>query len=274
MYVLYHGGCYDGWTAAWIAERSMPGAILLPAFHGQPIPDTPVGSDVYMIDIAFPNAEMVAYSRDRQLRVLDHHKSREVDMAGLNYVFDVTQSGAMLAWHEFHDTFHQAPPHLVRYTQDRDLWQFKLPQAAEIGCYIESFPRDLDTYDTLSQELETNLAQCADIGRELLRYKQTRVHEIADLACEIDLCSYRVPIVNTSCLMSEVAHELGLRFPRACFTAYYFRRPDGLNAVGLRTMDPVFDVSLIATRFQGGGGHRAAAGFQITDNEMSALLNR
>ena len=36
--------------------------------------------------------------------------------------------------------------------------------------------------------------------------------------------------------------------------------PDGLYRVSLRTVDPAVDVSAIA-REEGGGGHRAAAGF-------------
>jgi oligoribonuclease NrnB/cAMP/cGMP phosphodiesterase (DHH superfamily) len=273
MYVIYHDQCFDGFTAAWVAKCAHSDAVLLPANHGQPIPDTPLGSRVYMIDISFPRALMVAYGHGRHLRTLDHHKTAEAALVGFpDCVFDMNRSGAMLAWNEFHpDSQDGEAPWLVQYTQDSDLWRFALPQSREIGAFIESYPRTLEAYDALDAMLEGGLAQCAEVGSALLRMKDQKISEISQYSFTAMIGGYTVPVVNTSCFFSEVANRLCVLYPDKPFAAYYFRRNDGVTQFGLRS-DNGFDVSEVA-KLYGGGGHKAASGFQLeTDAEVYRLF--
>jgi hypothetical protein len=271
MHVIYHDNCYDGFTAAWVAKRARPGAVLLPANHGLPIPEVPVGADVYMIDISFPRSLMEVMRQTNNLRVLDHHKTAEAALDGFpNCVFDMERSGAMLSWNEFYPG--ETAPWLVAYTQDRDLWRFNLPMSQEVGAFIESFPRELEAYDELSMLLERELAQCAEIGASILRMKRQKIEEVATNAFFGQIAGHKVPIVNTACFFSEVANRLCILYPDLPFAAYYFRRNDGVTQFGLRSTNG-FDVSEIA-KVYGGGGHRAASGFQIgDDNDVLELLS-
>jgi oligoribonuclease NrnB/cAMP/cGMP phosphodiesterase (DHH superfamily) len=70
---------------------------------------------------------------------------------------------------------------------------------------------------------------------------------------------YKVMMVNTPVLISEVGNQLVTRNPEIDFAAMYFDQP-GLKRVWSLRAAGKADVSLIATSF-GGGGHPNAAGF-------------
>jgi len=53
-FVLYHSPCYDGFGAAYAAWRSLGDtAEYIPVSHGNPPPDLPKGSHVYIIDFSY-----------------------------------------------------------------------------------------------------------------------------------------------------------------------------------------------------------------------------
>src|SRR5688500_13186139 len=116
IHIIVHGGCYDGFGAAWVALKCMPDATIHYGLHGQPIPDVPDGAIVYMIDISYPRPAMEALAQRASLRVLDHHKTAQAALDGFpNTVFDMTKSGAMLAHEEFFPGLEA--PRLIQYIQ-------------------------------------------------------------------------------------------------------------------------------------------------------------
>jgi hypothetical protein len=105
-----------------------------------------------------------------------------------------------------------------------------------------------------------DVERLAEEGISILRYQR----EIVELVCSQErveeIAGYRVPVVNSAVLGSEVGAELLKRHPEAPFVAIYFDRGDGRRQWSLRSKED-FDVSLVARRFQN-GGHRQAAGFE------------
>jgi oligoribonuclease NrnB/cAMP/cGMP phosphodiesterase (DHH superfamily) len=258
--VLYHAGCDDGFGAAWAAWRALGDrAMYLPVNYGQPAPTLPDGAIVTIVDFAYPRDTLLRLRERVLLHVLDHHKSAAEDLAGLDFaVFDMTKSGARLAWEHFHPGVEL--PALLAYVEDRDLWRFALSCTKEITAYVRSYPRDFDTWQMLDSQVCDHINTPLSAGGAILRATNQLVAAHVDHAHLTDFDGMRVPCVNATMLQSEIGAALCERFPGAPFSLTYFDREDGLRVWSLRTTRADVDCSAIASR-HGGGGHPGAAGF-------------
>lgn len=267
--VLYHANCNDGFCAAWAAWRKFGSdADYLPVQYGQEPPDV-TGRLVFILDFSYKRPVLLKMaSKAAGIVVLDHHKTAMTDLVGgyelsdgprllangLTVRFDMNKSGGRLAWENFHPN--QPPPWLVDYTEDRDLWRWKLEESREVNACLASWPRTFEEWDKLAFDT-TAVAHFAEQGSAILRYQSQLIDSICVSASEIDLDGYRILAANTSCLFSEVAGKLAVGRP---FGAAYFFRNDGKLQWSLRSSDDGIDVSEIAKK-HGGGGHVRAAGF-------------
>lgn len=266
--IMYHAGCADGLCAAWVAHRKMPDAEFVPVQYGQEPPDV-LGRDVFILDFSYKRPVMERMRESaRMLTVLDHHKTAQAELEGFGGQsantlcrFDLNKSGGRLAWEWF---FPGEPASwLVDYTEDRDLWRWKLPRSREISAVIASYPFDFDLWDRWNMSANNwngTPVVLANEGEAILRYQQRQVDTLCDHASEIDMDGHKVLAVNTPLLQSEIAGKLAEGRP---FGAVYFIRDDGKRVWSLRSRDGGVDVSEIAKR-HGGGGHRNAAGFEET----------
>jgi hypothetical protein len=264
-----HGNCYDGHGAAWVAKKFMEDAVIYYANHGDPIPPVPDGCLCWMIDISWPRKQMLELAQRVSLRVLDHHKSAQAALEGFpNAVFDMDKSGAMLAWLEFIGNT-TPPPRLIEYVQDQDLWTWTMPNSSEVCSYIRSFPRTIEAWTELEEQLEDPELndQIVAIGAAIMRSDRQKVQEMCDQAFFATIGGHSVPVANATTQFSAVGHELCKRYPDAKFAAYFMDRADGQRQWGLRSIGE-FDVSEIAKKY-GGGGHKNASGFQTERPEGS-----
>lgn len=266
--VLYHANCADGFCAAWCAYlKFLDGADYLPVNYGQNPPDV-AGRDVYILDFSYKRRvleEMVNVCRSMVLR--DHHKTAQADLEPVegwptctDFLFDMSKSGGRLAWECFFPG--EPAPWLVEYTEDRDLWRWKLPHSKEASAAIASLPHDYAVWDRLAAMVlpggPSPPARLIDEGAAILRYQAQQVDEQCKNAVEIDMDGHRVLTVNATMLISEIAGKLAEGRP---FGTSYFIRGDGKKVWSLRSRDGGVDVSEVAKR-HGGGGHRNAAGFE------------
>ncbi len=195
------------------------------------------------------------------LVVLDHHRTAEMELFGLSsgsncglIRFDMTKSGARLAWDYF---FRDEPiPWLVSYVEDRDLWSWKLPMSKEVSAAIASYPKDFALWEKWGQQKEIPWELVTE-GAAILRYQQQQIDNACKNAVEITLDGHRVLCVNSAMLISEIAGKLAIGRP---FGATFFIRSDGKKVWSLRSDQDSVDVSEVARR-RGGGGHFHAAGF-------------
>lgn len=256
VYVIYHGNCPDGFTAAWVAWTKFGmHAVYIPATYGQPIPAIPDGSEVYILDFSYPRDDLTALHARCKLMVLDHHASAEAMLAGLPFArFDMTKSGARLAWEYWNAE--DEPPALLRYVEDRDLWRWSLSASREVAAALKTYPMDFETWANL---MAAPIKDVASEGITALRLQDATVTMMARQARWTVIEGYEVPVVNAAAFWSEVADMLLYRESDALFAAAYFDRADGRRQWSLRSR-PGFDVSEIAAVF-GGGGHPQAAGF-------------
>jgi uncharacterized protein len=210
--------------------------------------------------------------------VLDHHKTAQAELDGIVdefcqrpdlianppgselpvVHFDMNKSGGRLTWEHF---FPGKPaPWLVDYTEDRDLWRWKLDWSKEISAFVGSHPFDFRLWDDWSRTGpgSERWDTFVDQGAAILRYRDQLVRRAVENATEVELAGHKVKAVNSTVLFSEVAGELAKDRP---FGAAYFDRNDGRRQWSLRSRDGGVDVSEVAKRF-GGGGHARAAGFE------------
>lgn len=269
-YVLYHANCWDGFGAAWAAQKVLgrEGVEYLPVLYGQPPPPLPDAEHVYIVDFSYPREVLLALTA-KQVLVIDHHASAQKDLrdvspfdelaAGKTAVvawFDMEQSGATMTWKYFHS---DEPPLLLKYVEDRDLWRFALPDSREISAWFRSYPHDFAQWDDLRELLSEHFLDCVHEGQAILRQQDRMVEDMAKQAIMIQLGGHRVPCCNATTYYSEVGDLLCRQHPDAHFAAYYMDRADGKRQWGLRSRGD-FDCSEIAKMY-GGGGHKGAAGF-------------
>lgn len=263
--VIYHGGCPDGFAAAYALTshfRQTAGSScdLVPGVHGQPPPDV-TGSDVYIVDFSYRRPVLKEMCRRaRKVVVIDHHVSAEKDLQGLELehdnlrvIFDMKKSGAVLAWEFFNDT---PPPQLFLHIQDRDLWQFALEGTNDIYAALMSRPLDFTLWDQLCNG-DGSLDPLLSEGRAINRYRRRMIDLHRERSVMATIAGYDVPVVNCyEDIMSDLVGELAEGHP---FAAGYQDKGD-LRKWSLRSRDAGLDVSKIASAY-GGGGHRNAAGF-------------
>ena len=150
---IYHANCADGFGAAWVVRKALgPDVEFHAAHYGDQAPDVS-GKNVIIVDFSYKYEALVALAdKATSVLVIDHHKTAmddltDVPQAELHYeahkkncsgklhaLFDISHSGAGLAW-EFFFPHHQRPA-LINHIEDRDLWRFKLEGTREIMAVL------------------------------------------------------------------------------------------------------------------------------------------
>ncbi len=261
--VIYHGNCWDGFCAAWVARTALGEIDAVPAQYGT-APPVVVGREVYILDFSYPREVMIQIVQDVAfLRVLDHHKTAKDALAGLpGCMFEDEKSGGRMAWEYFASLggwLGMPAPWLVDYTEDRDLWRHVLPNSEEVNAALRSYPLDFELWDLNFAGVAPPPLSLVQEGAAIRRRERQIVEEhIRNARRENFDGTWTVPIVNATTLFSEIAGELAKGEP---FAATYFDRQDGKRQWSLRSDSQGIDVSAIAVS-HGGGGHVHAAGFE------------
>lgn len=297
---IYHGGCADGFTAAWAVWKRFGETFdYHPGVYQNPPPDV-AGRDVVIVDFSYKRdvLQSMLQSGDvhqaNTILILDHHKSAAEDLAGLNRpreggfdvsanydpetwrrawedwadwpvraIFDMNRSGAGLAWDFFHPG--KPRPELVSYVEDRDLWRFKLPASREVNAFVFAHAYDFATWDELASKCDRDMEGVRKAGAAIERKHHKDVAElVAENAYTMKIGGIVVPVCNLPKTLTSDAGALmcnGLNGEfKPAFAACYWDTPEG-RVFSLRSIGD-FDVSAIAAQY-GGGGHKNAAGFRL-----------
>ena len=257
--VIYHANCTDGFGAAYSAWKFLGNRTEYYACkHGTPPPDVK-GKNVVILDFSFDNATTKKMIDEaNSLLVIDHHKSAMVELHDIsNTHFDMTKSGAMLAWEWFHPG--KEPPKFIKYIQDRDLWKWELDYSKEFSAAFDMVPFEFEEFEKF--EDDSVFDDAVKRGSYILAYSKTVIKKVCEKAVVRKYKGMKVIVVNSSHWMSEIGARLA---PDCDFAViWYYDHEDRINKVSLRAFHDAVDVSEIAKSF-GGGGHKKAAGFQIS----------
>jgi oligoribonuclease NrnB/cAMP/cGMP phosphodiesterase (DHH superfamily) len=265
--IIYHGNCADGWCAAYVAKRRWPKAELLPAFYGEDCPFNAVaGKHVLVVDFSWVRGLVRRLrSEAKSLLILDHHVTAKAELVGEPYcVFDMERSGAQLAWDVCFPG--EARPWQVDCVADRDLWQWKLPHSREVNAFLSAQPPDTTVWNELWQ---MDLQQVLVGGVAILRHVDRYVEQVTAQHQDGLFAGHLIAVVNAAYPnISEVGHALCRQHP---LFMGWFERVDGKMQFSLRSVGDL-DVSQIAKDY-GGGGHRNAAGFELSITNGRKLLD-
>lgn len=274
LLVLYHANCWDGFCAAWICHKVYPDAEYVPVHYGKDAPDV-TNREVLILDFSYPREQLLAMRGVAiSIFVLDHHKTAQEALTGLDFcVFDMNKSGARLTW-EYIWNQHWAKyayidadngsrydkdhaPWLVDYTEDRDLWAWKLPDSHAISAALRTYPLDFDEWDKLERD-PSSIQRLATEGAAIRKCEKAIIDAHVRNATEIEMDGHKILSCNATTLMSEIGQELCKDRP---FSATWFETGEGERVYSLRSNEQGIDVSEIA-KAHGGGGHKNAAGFK------------
>jgi oligoribonuclease NrnB/cAMP/cGMP phosphodiesterase (DHH superfamily) len=273
----------EPWTDhnnSWIRAEAM--VDVRQCDYGAPIDvEDARGKTVIVTDFAFPPETMQSL-RDVADRFiwLDHHESNAALAQELKpfaqpdsfkfdggpaskvvkcvVVFDVARSGAGIAWDVLFPG--KERPWIVSYVEDRDLWRFKLPYSRAVNLYVQSMPKQVDSYAN-ALRFPGDFVRAIEAGCAMESYVEGWVETTADAARLIDFLEWKnVPIVTcTYSGIADVLERMLVKYQSPVALAW-LQRKDGLYQYSLRS-DGSVDVSEVAKRL-GGGGHVRAAGFQ------------
>ncbi len=267
--ILYHAGCSDGFTAAWVAWKKFGDtAEYRPIHYQDPAPRDIVGKRVYLIDFAvsLPVLKEIL-KNNREVTIIDHHATgKEAAEMTQKPLFDNSHSGAVLAWKYFFPD--QKIPQLCLYIEDRDLFQFKMKNTKEICAFLDLTDLNFKNWDRLAGEMESDkkLNNMSEQGSLIVRYENRMMKEIVeDTARLVTFEGHRTYAVNAPHLYaSGVCEVLYKKLPPMSISWSYDK---DVVIVSLRS-DGSVDVGQMAKRY-GGGGHKQAAGFEVkTLNEI------
>ena len=268
---FYHAGCPDGFGAAWAVKQAWGGqGRFVSRGHDDMLDATGHrGEEVVFVDIAPRNDLLceLAENADR-IVILDHHVTAlehyEGDPSVENRIadcdhdirYDLSHSGAMLAWLYFHPG--EEPPSLLRYVEDQDLWNWALPDSAAVNAAIGSYPRRFEVWDRLAEMSALDLAR---EGEPILRAQQIEVGRAVTLAHPLSVDGRRVEAVNSPLYRSHVGHRLADRAKFGHEIGVVYRISGTRVDASIYSIGET-DVSANAQRY-GGGGHKNASGFSV-----------
>jgi oligoribonuclease NrnB/cAMP/cGMP phosphodiesterase (DHH superfamily) len=261
IYVLYHAQCPDGFGAAYSIWKKYKNDNInyIAVQHGFALPTMDNESIVWLVDFCY-SVEIMSEIAQRmsEVLVLDHHKSAYENMQSFDFqkyphvktIFDMEKSGAVITWEYFHPN--TEVPLFLKYIQDKDLWQFYLPQSKEFSAGLRAYNFDFYVWEKL------NVEDLIKEGEVLLKFQNQTIDKICKNARVTKIAGFEVLIVNSPIFQSEIGNHLCKQNPQYPFAVVYFdvgnQRNFSLRSVG------DFDVAKIASKF-GGGGHKNAAGF-------------
>jgi len=277
--VAHGGGCNDGFAAAIMAYDFNPRLPFHLTEHDALAALGPelAGHKVLFVDIS-PARELIdeLTRTATEFIVIDHHASAQLALVTVEdrrKWFDMNQSGCGMAWRYF---FGDAPmPRLFQAIQARDLWR----------------KDDVEECDAVMAGLRCSTPQCAacwarhshsideivSIGRCLERNRRVSIAAYVKAARPRMLSGMRVWLVNctdptctsdagAALVERDGCHEdVALLFRYDADTRCYWVSMRSRQGTGP-------DVSVICTRF-GGGGHRHAAGFTYAATRFEDLFD-
>jgi oligoribonuclease NrnB/cAMP/cGMP phosphodiesterase (DHH superfamily) len=210
------------------------------------------------------------YSITKNIVWIDHHKSAILDNPEMNMLAGtrsiVDGSACELTWKYY---FANKPmPELVKLISDYDTWTFKygdVTKNVHMGLISRGYKPDDDALLALIDPANAIATLYLEVdGQSINRYITTRNKDNVKNAFEVELDGRKGIACNafktSALLFDSLRPELYEKYE---FTSVFIWNGKHWS-VSLYTEREDIDVSLIASKY-GGGGHRKAAGFECKE---------
>ncbi|MCC5612333.1 DHHA1 domain-containing protein [Nostoc sp. CHAB 5834] len=272
--VFYHGNCPDGFGAAyaaWLVFKN--NAEYVPCGYGD-VPPPVTGRDVYILDFCFTPEVMTRIdSEASKVVLLDHHLTSQQKLKSFScrcgvIHFDLTKSGARLAWEYFHPEKEVIA--LIKHIEDRDLWKWRYPETGSYLAALDAEGFDFEKWHAVASLDATATSAYVLRGTAMNDKFRSLGGSIAEKALPLTLLGTPGWAVNA---VSEFSSEVGGRLARkgGTFGAVWYLPSADTIKVSLRSVAP-FEVEPIARKF-GGGGHPQAASFNLPIRLLTKFLS-
>lgn len=292
---LYHNSCIDGIMAA---------TVLYTAFVANSVEFIPVdynedyaaklagklyNKTVFIVDFSIEPKILLPLIEDAaRVIMLDHHASAvqkwsnmEVLPDNLEVVFDITKSGARLAWeYMFPD---EVPLLAILHAEDRDLWKFTFPETAAHMAYIRAQPwMRLQDFEEIAAHVDKYQFDAGyrrkvqEKGEAIAQARNELVHDILKTSLNfVHILGHRIPVAAMPKAMhSEAGQILYETYPDAPFTITYSdQRHRGMREYSFRSRKNGGANVRIVAEILHGGGHDNAAGVAVPLSDELMLEN-
>lgn len=267
--IIYHGNCRDGFGAAYAAWKKFgDGASYIPTVTQRIPPEGLIDKEIYILDYSYPKEILEELAKNNKSVVtIDHHLSAKGAVTSFpQNVFDMSHSGAYLAWQYFQPG--TEVPLLLRYVEDHDIWKFEMDHTREFGAALGEYTMDFETWDTLNKNFSDKAWFDSFIrhGAVISGFEQRLIKNIVNFRERVEFEGHECYVVNAERIYrSAVGHELATLSESeggAPMGIVYYRYEGGVHC-SLRS-NGEFDVAALATK-HGGGGHKNAASIRVAD---------
>ena len=263
--VVYHGDCTDGFSAAWAAWKKLKDSaeyIGIDPDEG-PSPEL-LGKEIYMIDVVFKKGLEELIKNNKKVIAIDHHISNQQHVKIVpDRLFDLQHSAAVLSWMYFFPG--KEIPKLLKYVEDVDLWNLKLPHQHEIFSAMDLLDFNFENWARMAEDFEKTdkFNEYVEQGKIVLAYQSKQIERLVTNNMEaVEFLGHNTFVVNSPNFSSQIGNLLAIK--SKTLGMVWFQKKDGTIHVSLRSIGDT-DVPKMAKKF-GGGGHRHSAGFSIENH--------
>jgi hypothetical protein len=260
--VIYHGNCPDGFGGAWAAWKKFGvKAAYLPAKDRKALPCPIKNKEVYLIDYTYEPDLVEKLVKDNvSVTIIDHHATARPALTLVkDFLYAIDHSGSVLAWKYFHPG--KKVPVLLRYVEDRDIWNWKVPDAREMLMLIDLAPFDFEAWSRMEREFEDPRLRTANVKKGTLLFVHYRslYEKLLPNAELVTFAGKKVYLLNCPYFFADdLGHVLATRTHSF---AILWSEAGGRIRASLRSVNNV-DVAKIAKRY-GGGGHKRSSAFSF-----------
>lgn len=261
--IIFHENCSDGLCAAAITSYITGDSICIPSpagkTHELKLPASQFPSEaIYLVDLSATEETVAKWeSLGYKVTMFDHHeigpgiRFKETD------IHDKTRSGAMIMY----DFWANHRPirikdlnrYLVEYVQDRDLWQWKLPNSKEVSAYLSTVEPTVPAW--IEVLIKISIIDAAHLGGILLKKQDQIVKQHvkkARFGSHSQTGDYAQVFATVH--QSEIGNMILMNNPNVKVVFIYNGETCSLRA------NNQFNCAEFCQQ-RGGGGHKNAAGF-------------
>lgn len=279
---IYHEADLDGVMSAAIVKKYFKGDIdLLPYNYGKEIPDVNKYDKVFVVDVSFGDRTRFLFDEweDKGIDVtwIDHHKTaieavKDYNVKGKRRI---GTAACELTWEYLFDDIET--PDVVKLLSAYDVWDHDRFEWSD----VLSFQYGMRGYCGLDVDMVREVLNKAngEFVSDMIRNGEAIIEYIIEknrgemkmFSFEADIFGYKAICMNTTEFNSTTfesmydprKHDLMMPF---CWNGRFFR-------CSFYTTKKEVDVSALARKANPcGGGHKAAAGFQLSVEDMMGFL--
>ncbi len=271
--ILYHGDCSDGFSGAWAAWKKFGDqAAYIGVQYKNPMPEGLINKEIYLIDFTYGLEQMEKLiAENKKVTCIDHHITAEpIIKLTQNYSFDNNHSGCVLAWKYFHPQ--KLVPKFLLFVEDNDIGKWSIKGTEEVLAYIRTEEQNFKNWSRLVKKIEkiSSRKKILEIGAAIKKFEGRIVSGLIERKAElVEFEGIQTLCVNSPSFPTNIGRAIVKKMPPMAII--WNKEPGGIY-VSLRS-NGTTDVAKIAQKY-GGGGHKAAAGFFIKNDEKIPWKNK